>query len=191
MRKLLGVVLGIPGVPCSFRQRIEYTVPDIGHPNCRFRRTTMQNAVLISICCICCTGCSILDPYAQEQARKDVETQQIRAHEREEHERIKQDGIARRAAYLKEHPDLAPEIRDCISKATIRVGMTGEQVKVTWGDPYETHAMGTLSGTHEQWLYKYWRWALYMGVDLGPNESVRPMYVYLDNGIVTSWSEGY
>jgi hypothetical protein len=61
---------------------------------------------------------------------------------------------------------------DCrtIASRKINVGMSGEMVRASWGQPEHINESTYRSGTHEQWVY-------------GSRS-----YVYLENGIVTSIS---
>ncbi len=135
----------------------------------------MENLITISMCWLCCTGCEPSFPFFEAsvwQAEADL---------KKKADRLRQEGTTRRGAYLQEHPDLAPEIQQCIEEVTLCVGMTKDEVRITWGAPtvIQNHAneMGTYKGTD---------WWDYMGlaVDPGPRERV---YVFFVNGLVTGW----
>ncbi len=98
-------------------------------------------------------------------------------------ERLRQEGMTRREAYLKKHSDLAAEIRQNIEEVAICAGMTKDQVRVTWGAPaaIQKHA-------REMWIYTGIDWWDYMGLaeDLDPRERV---YVFFVNRLVTGWHD--
>ena len=139
----------------------------------------MKKLVIIWICCLCCTGC---------RSASSSPIFAIRVWEAEEEfdkkaERLRQEGITRREAYLKEHRDLAAEIRQSIEEVIICAGMTKDQVRVIWGVPavIQNH-------TREMWTYAGIDWWDYMGLseDLAPRERV---YVFFVNGLVTGWHD--
>ncbi|MCL5278627.1 MAG: hypothetical protein M1376_01815 [Planctomycetes bacterium] len=84
---------------------------------------------------------------------------------------------------MREHPDLAAEIRQSIEEAIICAGMTKDEVRITWGAPtvIQKHA-------REMWTYTGIDWWDYMGLseDLDPRERV---YVFFVNGVVTGWHD--
>ena len=137
----------------------------------------MKNLIILSTYWLCCTGCESSPPLF-EASVWEAETEL-----KEKAQRLRQEGTTRRAAYVREQPDLAPEIRQSIAEVIICVGMTRDQVRITWGAPtlIEKHA-------HEMWVYQGVDWWDYMGLaeDLDPRERV---YVFLVNGLVTGWHD--
>ena len=61
---------------------------------------------------------------------------------------------------------------DLIKQGKIRVGMTKEQVRISWGNPNDINRTTTMYGTREQWVYK--------GYDYDRD------YVYFDGDICTT-----
>ena len=70
----------------------------------------------------------------------------------------------------KKHPDWPEEIWDLIKKGKIRLGMTKEQVRLSWGQPNDINRSVGPWGIHEQWVYG-------------------SQYLYFENGILTSWQD--
>jgi len=138
----------------------------------------MKSLILASMCWLCLTGCrSSPSPILSIRARAAEEEFKERA------ERHRQEGMTRRETYLKKHPALTAEIRRSIEEVAICVGMTRDQVRVTWGAPaaIQKHA-------REMWIYTGIDWWDYMGLseDLAPRERV---YVFFVNGLVTGWHD--
>ena len=79
--------------------------------------------------------------------------------------------------YFAQNPDLANDLKNCIWNKQIRMGMTKEQVLLSWGKPcqYGKCINKTVGfwGVHEQWVYNGYR---------GP-------YLYFENGVLTSWQD--
>ena len=136
----------------------------------------MRNLIVISLCCLWGTGCETpFSPFFEArvwQAETEI---------KEKMQRLRQEGIARRAAYLQEHPDLDPEIQQSMEEIVICVGMTKEQVRITWGAPAVM-----VNRASEMWTYTGVDWWDYLGlaVDPGPRDRV---YVFFVNGLVTGW----
>jgi len=61
-----------------------------------------------------------------------------------------------------------------IEKSKIRIGMTKEAVRLSWGDPWRIHRTAGRWGIHEQWVY-----------DRFPHAQ----YLYFENGLVTGWQD--
>ena len=79
--------------------------------------------------------------------------------------------------YFEENPKLSDDIKRCILNKKIRIGMTKEQVLLSWGRPCEygsciNKTVGAW-GVHEQWVYSS---------PYGP-------YLYFENGVLTSWQD--
>jgi len=139
----------------------------------------MRNLIIVSMCGLCCAGCRSASP----SPIFSIRVRQAEEDSKKRAERLRQEGITRREAYLKEQPDLDPEIRQSIEEAAICVGMTKDQVRITWGAPgvIQKHA-------REMWIYNGIDWWDYMGLsqDLEPRERV---YVFFVNGLVTGWQD--
>ena len=65
---------------------------------------------------------------------------------------------------------------DCqrISEGIIWLGMDAEQLQASWGRPADINRTVSAYGVREQWVYRY---------------SSTTRYVYLEDGIVTSWQD--
>lgn len=77
---------------------------------------------------------------------------------------------------IKRAPELTPEQQRIISATAsgkVTRGMTAAQVRSSWGRPTKINKSVGSYGSHEQWVY-----------DRG---NFRSQYVYLENGIVTSF----
>jgi len=66
---------------------------------------------------------------------------------------------------------LAIEVQEDIANNRVRLGMTADQVRESWGKPEDVNRTVTRWGTHEQWIY-------------GP--SLEATYLYFDGGVLTS-----
>ncbi len=136
----------------------------------------MRNLIVISACWLWCTGCRPASfPFFEAsvwQAEADLKNKA---------ERLRQEGVTQREAYVREHPDLAPEIRQSIEEVLICIGMTRDEVRITWGAPALIQEHG-----NEMWIYRGVDWWDYMGLpeDPGPRDRV---YVFLVDGLVTGW----
>lgn len=78
-------------------------------------------------------------------------------------------------AYIADHPNLSPAIAQAMRARRPALGMTAEQAYLALGAPIDINRSVGAWGVSEQWVYN------------------RPrgerMYVYFENGIVTSWQE--
>jgi hypothetical protein len=76
-----------------------------------------------------------------------------------------------RKTYVSTHPNLSENIKSAILNNSLCLGMTEDEVYLTWGSPDDKNRTVSASGVHEQLVYK------------------KRGYVYLENGILTSWQE--
>ena len=67
------------------------------------------------------------------------------------------------------HPEWSAEVLGDATCRLITTGMTSEQVVAAWGRPDQINSTQLTTSSHEQWVY-------------GDHD-----FVYLDDGIVTSW----
>jgi len=79
--------------------------------------------------------------------------------------------VERRASAIKDNPHWSEDVRDCVLRGKIRIGMTDDQIKASWGAPYDTRRHVGSWGVREQWAYG----------DI--------YYLNFENGVLTSWSE--
>ena len=85
----------------------------------------------------------------------------------------KQIASQRRQTYVGTHLALPPQARDDISKGSIRLGMTKEQVVAALGKPDNVNRTVYTFGVHEQWVYGEYGW----------------LYAYFEDGVLTSWQD--
>lgn len=60
-----------------------------------------------------------------------------------------------------------------IDEGKIKLGMTDEMVRASWGNPSDINQSVGSWGIHEQWVY--------------PRGSYDNDYLYFENGVLTSW----
>ena len=65
------------------------------------------------------------------------------------------------------HPDWDHDTCQVIAARKVRIGMTAEQAKASWGTPDDVNRTTTVNGVSEQWVYD-------------------GSYLYFDEGILTS-----
>ena len=75
--------------------------------------------------------------------------------------------------YFQKHPDRL-KIKELVVNKKIQVGMTAEEVLLSWGKPAHKNRTVSAYSTNEQWIY---------GLNLRDN------YLYFDNGVLTSWQD--
>ncbi|HEY2934305.1 MAG TPA: hypothetical protein VGK99_21390 [Acidobacteriota bacterium] len=78
-----------------------------------------------------------------------------------------EEGDIRRITYVHTHT-LSARARQDILKGSVRIGMSKEHVKASWGEPSDINTTVTRYSRHEQWVY---------GIG---------SYVYFENGVVTA-----
>lgn len=83
-----------------------------------------------------------------------------------EHQRKKEIEKRQRENRIKSFP---ADIQNCIKNKQVQIGMTEEQVILSWGRPKRINESVGRWGRHEQWVY---------------SDST---YIYFENGILTSW----
>jgi len=87
--------------------------------------------------------------------------------------------------YIAGHADIDDSTRQAILGGKVRLGMTSEQVRASWGPPWRVNRYH--AGRREQWVYGYCRAVLCIG-ERDP-DFMATNYIYLDNGIVVDWQE--
>lgn len=65
---------------------------------------------------------------------------------------------------------LPPQIEKAILDRKVQIGMTDEQVKLSWGNPRTINRTVMVNHVSEQWVYG-------------------STYLYFDNGVLTSWQD--
>lgn len=85
-----------------------------------------------------------------------------------EQERLQQEETRQQLGI--QHPDWPWAL---IDEGEIKLGMTDEMVRASWGDPDDINRSVGSWGVHEQWVY--------------PRSSYDDDYLYFENGILTSW----
>lgn len=81
---------------------------------------------------------------------------------------------ADRAKYIKTHPDRPHAILKAVAAGTWAVGMTEEEVRLAIVRPDDINRTVTGDAIHEQWVW---------------DNGGKTYYLYLTNGILTSWQE--
>jgi len=77
----------------------------------------------------------------------------------------------RRGKYCRAHPETSGAFRQAILKGQIAIGMTTDMLIASWGFPEDINRTVMAGLVSEQWVYG------------------KGVYVYLDNGVVTSWQD--
>jgi len=75
--------------------------------------------------------------------------------------------------YIQKHPERL-EFKNAILEKKIRIGMNKDEVRLSWGEPWDINRTVTTHGTSEQWIYGSLNYA---------------NYLYFDDGILTSWQD--
>lgn len=73
---------------------------------------------------------------------------------------------------LQGHPDWSEEFKKAIREGSLKIGMTDEMAKISWGDPLKINRTVTAGGVREQWIYGEFK-----------------PYVYFEDGKITGWDE--
>jgi len=125
----------------------------------RFRRVreTVQNADADE---------RVRQQLAAEEERRRKDEQAERERRRLEQERLRQaEERRRREITAKPWPD---DIKQAVVARKVKIGMTAEQARMSWGTPERINETLTRSGTQVQWIY-------------GSNQ-----YLYFENGRLTT-----
>lgn len=80
------------------------------------------------------------------------------------------EAIKRRQNFVKKNPNIKPLFRNDILKGSIRIGMTKDMVRASWGEPEDRNRSVGSWGVHEQWIYNN-------------------TYIYFENDIMTSFQD--
>jgi hypothetical protein len=114
----------------------------------------------------------IYEQCEQEQAERERLDKKAKEAERKAREEVeaqrKREKMEREAA-IKRQPF---NIQQDIKERKIRLGMTREQVILSWGKPNNIHRTVGSWGVHEQWIYEK-----------------QGKYLYFENDILTSWQD--
>ncbi|MBI4230988.1 MAG: hypothetical protein HY608_09160 [Planctomycetes bacterium] len=78
--------------------------------------------------------------------------------------------VRRLHLFLIQNPDLSPAVAAQIRAGEVSIGMTGNQVCASRGEPKSRNRTVGVWGVHEQWVYER-------------------LYVYIENGVVTSYQD--
>jgi hypothetical protein len=84
--------------------------------------------------------------------------------------RAKKEKEIRMGRVKAENPKWSNKVCSAIVESKIFIGMTGEQVVASWGEPNNINRTITINVKHEQWIYAH-------------------HYLYFDNGILTTMQE--
>lgn len=69
----------------------------------------------------------------------------------------------------------SPSKAEVIKSGNITIGMTKNEVRLSWGGPYSVNRTVTTGSSHEQWVYG--------------DEYNSKTYLYFDDGILTAWQD--
>jgi hypothetical protein len=86
---------------------------------------------------------------------------------------------ALRESYVKEHPELDGKTKKAILAEKIIIGMSKEEVIASWGNPHDINKSVGSWGVHEQWVYGYWSY----------NVFIPTSYLYFENEKLTGWQQ--
>ena len=94
--------------------------------------------------------------------------------------------------YLETHPEISSEMRVAIEQGDVLLGMTSAQVVACRGKPQKINKTTGSYGVHERWVMVIrWRGSYNSkGLDNSKELATKAKtyaYIYLENGIVTSW----
>ena len=87
-----------------------------------------------------------------KQEREEADYKKQSAANDEHAIRERQEWEQARKNYLSQ-PNLRDDIRKTIGDHKIIVGMTAEEVKLSWREPQKINQFGDAGGTSEQWIY--------------------------------------
>jgi hypothetical protein len=81
------------------------------------------------------------------------------------------DALHRRVEAIKGNPEWPMEIKNLIFDGKVRLEMTSDQVRASWGEPNDINRSVGSWGVREQWVYR------------------NRYYLHFENDILKSWSE--
>jgi hypothetical protein len=85
-----------------------------------------------------------------------------------------------RQDYIKQHPGLDPKIKKIILEGKIVIGMSQEELRASWGEPFAIYRTVTNNIVNEQWMYK--------NIDLLHLET-HSYYLTFKNGRLSNWQD--
>ena len=85
-----------------------------------------------------------------------------------------------RTEYLQDRPDLPADTRASIEAQRVRLGMTKEEVRASWGRPCDTSRHVSANGIIETWEYGWWSYEIGM--------CMTQQIVTFYDGVVYSWT---
>lgn len=88
-----------------------------------------------------------------------------------------------RSTYLSNNPNLPENVKEAILNGTICIGMSKDMVLASWGKPYHVNKSVGKWGDSEQLSYDYI-------CSKNTYNGICQAYLYIENGILTSWQEG-
>ncbi|MCZ7607820.1 MAG: hypothetical protein M5U25_17490 [Planctomycetota bacterium] len=139
-------------------------------------------SVLLFVVAACVSGGKSDAQRERESERREAEAERKAKNERDVYERTekaaKQEAEAKEADRLRRIESQPESVRELILAHQVTLGMTAEQVELSWGPPHTKNRTVTKYGVSEQWVYGYAdRWS----------DTTR--YLYFDDDILTSWQE--
>lgn len=97
------------------------------------------------------------------------EGQLIRFWSESEQKKIERENSAKGDEYFRQHPE-RESFKDSVKGKKIKIGMTKEEVELSWGKPSDINRTVTQYSTHEQWVYG-------------------KQYLYFEDNILNSWQD--
>ncbi len=91
-------------------------------------------------------------------------------------EEIERDRQERVGQYIQEHSDRV-DVKQLMLDKKIKIGMTKEEVKLSWGEPNNVNRTIATNENSEQWVYG----------SLG--ESSKMNYLYFEDAVLASWQD--
>lgn len=161
--------------PCASCSQVVHKTPSgwTGHGGLGTGRSVKP--ILPILLAVVLAGCA-----TPSQRREAEETRGIKARAMDVEARIEAWATEQRAVsqavedprqtYVDAHPEMSDEVKRAIVGQRIRVGMTPEQVAVSWGKPESKNITDGAYGRREQWVY--------------PSHQ----YLYFVHGKLESWS---
>ena len=126
--------------------------------------------LLIFILCVALVGCTTAHIYTREQvnAMTDEQIIQIFPTANEDLRTWFRDELISR------DPQWAEKVPQEVVERSIVIGLTKEQVGMSWGKPTDINKTVSTWGVREQWVYRKFR---------------KTYYLYFENGVLKSWQE--
>lgn len=147
-----------------------------------FRRLAWVGSIAVLILA---AGCASSSAAEDRRKRNEADEAKRKAEKDAEEEKSLRDMKAEREAKeaarrreVESKTDWDMETRDLVLARKIRLGMTEEQVQLSWGSPDKKNRTVLKTSVHEQWVY-----------DRSFSTKIDCTYLYFEDGKLTSWQE--